>query len=202
MALHVERVGRRGAPRRPTSAARSEHVVGRRHEHAVADDAVLRGRETGGDRRERGRGRRRHHGRDRTALPSRRASGMRDACARNAFQPRPSSTSSTTLSASRAIGGIQSASARAEQRRDDSRDGRAVVAPVRIGSDVGQRRATPMPRGSREHGGMKVSTRGDYAARALLSLALHGSDRPTSVKEIAERTHLPAAVPRADPARR
>src|SRR5207247_11364947 len=38
---------------------------------------------------------------------------------------------------------------------------------------------------------MKVSTRGDYAARALLSLALHGTDRPTSVKEIAERTHLP-----------
>lgn len=38
---------------------------------------------------------------------------------------------------------------------------------------------------------MKVSTRGDYAARALLSLALHGSDRPTSVKEIAERTSLP-----------
>jgi Rrf2 family transcriptional regulator, iron-sulfur cluster assembly transcription factor len=38
---------------------------------------------------------------------------------------------------------------------------------------------------------MKVSTRGDYAARALLSLALHGSDRPTSVKEIAERTALP-----------
>ena len=38
---------------------------------------------------------------------------------------------------------------------------------------------------------MKVSTRGDYAARALLSLALHGSERPTSVKEIAERTTLP-----------
>lgn len=38
---------------------------------------------------------------------------------------------------------------------------------------------------------MKVSTRGDYAARALLSLALHDSDRPTSVKEIAERTTLP-----------
>jgi Rrf2 family transcriptional regulator, iron-sulfur cluster assembly transcription factor len=38
---------------------------------------------------------------------------------------------------------------------------------------------------------VKVSTRGDYAARALLSLALHGSDRPTSVKEIAERTTLP-----------
>jgi Rrf2 family iron-sulfur cluster assembly transcriptional regulator len=38
---------------------------------------------------------------------------------------------------------------------------------------------------------VKVSTRGDYAARALLSLALHGDDRPTSVKEIAERTNLP-----------
>jgi Rrf2 family transcriptional regulator, iron-sulfur cluster assembly transcription factor len=36
-----------------------------------------------------------------------------------------------------------------------------------------------------------MSTRGDYAARALLSLALHSSDRPTSVKEIAERTNLP-----------
>ena len=36
-----------------------------------------------------------------------------------------------------------------------------------------------------------MSTRGDYAARALLSLALHGSERPTSVKEIAERTGLP-----------
>ncbi len=36
-----------------------------------------------------------------------------------------------------------------------------------------------------------MSTRGDYAARALLSLALHGTGRPTSVKEIAERTRLP-----------
>ena len=44
---------------------------------------------------------------------------------------------------------------------------------------------------TRDDGGVKVSTRGDYAARALLSLALHGSERPTSVKEIAERTGLP-----------
>src|SRR2546421_12596701 len=43
----------------------------------------------------------------------------------------------------------------------------------------------------RDHGRVKVSTRGDYAARALLSLALHESERPTSVKEIAERTNLP-----------
>lgn len=39
---------------------------------------------------------------------------------------------------------------------------------------------------------MKVSTRGDYASRALLSLALHGAEStPTSVRDIAERTGLP-----------
>ncbi len=39
---------------------------------------------------------------------------------------------------------------------------------------------------------MKVSTRGDYASRALLSLALHADGaRPTSVRDIAERTGLP-----------
>ena len=39
---------------------------------------------------------------------------------------------------------------------------------------------------------MKVSTRGDYASRALLSLALHAEDPgPTSVKDVADRTGLP-----------
>ncbi|MBJ7308184.1 MAG: Rrf2 family transcriptional regulator, partial [Acidimicrobiia bacterium] len=39
---------------------------------------------------------------------------------------------------------------------------------------------------------MKVSTRGDYASRALLSLALHSDEGgPTSVRDIAERTGLP-----------
>ena len=38
---------------------------------------------------------------------------------------------------------------------------------------------------------MKVSTRGDYASRALLSLALGDSVGPTSVRDIAERTGLP-----------
>lgn len=39
---------------------------------------------------------------------------------------------------------------------------------------------------------MRVSTRGDYACRALLSLTLHGVENvPTSVRDIAERTGLP-----------
>jgi Rrf2 family protein len=39
---------------------------------------------------------------------------------------------------------------------------------------------------------MRVSTRGDYASRALLSLALHGGEEgPTTVRDIAERTGLP-----------
>jgi len=38
---------------------------------------------------------------------------------------------------------------------------------------------------------VKVSTRGDYASRALLSLALHDEAAPTSVRDIAERTALP-----------
>lgn len=39
---------------------------------------------------------------------------------------------------------------------------------------------------------MRVSTRGDYACRALLSLALHAeASGPTSVRDIADRTGLP-----------
>jgi Rrf2 family iron-sulfur cluster assembly transcriptional regulator len=39
---------------------------------------------------------------------------------------------------------------------------------------------------------VRVSTRGDYAARALLSLALHAEESgPTSVRDIADRTGLP-----------
>ena len=39
---------------------------------------------------------------------------------------------------------------------------------------------------------MRISTRGDYACRALLSLALHADEQgPTSVRDIAERTALP-----------
>ena len=39
---------------------------------------------------------------------------------------------------------------------------------------------------------MRVSSKGDYACRALLSLALHGEQPgPTSVRDIAERTAIP-----------
>ncbi len=42
---------------------------------------------------------------------------------------------------------------------------------------------------------VRISTRGDYACRALLSLALHADEPdgggPTSVRDIAERTGLP-----------
>jgi Rrf2 family iron-sulfur cluster assembly transcriptional regulator len=39
---------------------------------------------------------------------------------------------------------------------------------------------------------VRVSTRGDYASRALLSLALHDNlTTPTSVRDLAERTGLP-----------
>ena len=39
---------------------------------------------------------------------------------------------------------------------------------------------------------MRISTRGDYACRARLSLALHVDEQgPTSVRDIAERTALP-----------
>ncbi len=41
-------------------------------------------------------------------------------------------------------------------------------------------------------GRVRVSTRGDYASRALLSLALHEDQTgPTTVRDIAERTGLP-----------
>ena len=38
---------------------------------------------------------------------------------------------------------------------------------------------------------VRISTRGDYACRALLSLTLRDEQGPTSVRDIAERTGLP-----------
>src|SRR4029078_8607786 len=73
----------------------------------------------------------------------------------------------------------------ADARRN--RAGEGVCHPAQRRTWPGRRPAS-LPR---DDGGMRMSTRGDYAARALLSLALHATERPTSVKEIAELTHLP-----------
>lgn len=80
----------------------------------------------------------------------------------------------------------------AHQRRHQTRDRRSPIVGAHWvhGLRLCRRKAPDGP-WTRDHGSVKVSTRGDYAARALLSLALHGEDRPTSVKEIAERTSLP-----------
>ncbi len=53
--------------------------------------------------------------------------------------------------------------------------------------------ALPAPPGPGQYDQpVRVSTRGDYASRALLSLALHASaETPTSVQRLAERTGLP-----------
>ena len=54
---------------------------------------------------------------------------------------------------------------------------------------MARRQIVPAPSYDRD---MRVSTRGDYASRALLSLALReGDTTPTSVRDIAERTGLP-----------
>lgn len=40
---------------------------------------------------------------------------------------------------------------------------------------------------------MRISTKGDYATRALLDLAMHQVSGPASVRDISERTSLPQA---------
>ena len=69
-----------------------------------------------------------------------------------------------------------------------------MVAHGRQSITTRRRRATraPDPRQRPYDAYVRVSTRGDYACRALLSLALHATEAgPTSVRDIAERTGLP-----------
>ena len=209
VALHVNGIGR--PP--PSASCQREHV-----EHVVVDadpepdDAVLGRRQPGRDRRERGRA----WSTGTTVVigpPVDRAELGQDArrCGSSASHPRPSSTSSTVARAS-ATGVGQP-----RDRRTPSSVGTIDATHVRprvVGSHGPSHRSCGRGYGGRarhasvgEHcrmpmgGPMKVSTRGDYAARALLSLALHGSEQP-DVGEGDRRAHrAPPALPRADPAR-
>ena len=97
-----------------------------------------------------------------------------------------------------------------QARARPSPAGAARGAPPRRASDLRSRHSSPAGRRAVAHEGhpttpapppagvragsidvVRVSTRGDYASRALLSLALHGAETPTSVRDIAERTGLP-----------
>ena len=67
---------------------------------------------------------------------------------------------------------------------NNERSRKLLAGGGRNGLERGRRGATV--------GAVRVSTRGDYASRALLSLALHQPDSgPTTVRDIAERTGLP-----------
>ncbi len=74
------------------------------------------------------------------------------------------------------------------RRLADRRHGRHGITHNGTPYDAPPRRTSPGPGKITL---MRVSTRGDYASRALLSLALHGAEVPTSVRDIAERTGLP-----------
>ena len=38
---------------------------------------------------------------------------------------------------------------------------------------------------------MKLSSRGEYASRAILDITIHGQERPVKIREIAERQDIP-----------
>ena len=70
--------------------------------------------------------------------------------------------------------------------RDDNQEAPLQVAPREFCCSPSR------PYSSTYDDDVRVSTRGDYACRALLSLAIHAETAcPTSVRDIAERTALP-----------
>lgn len=77
---------------------------------------------------------------------------------------------------------------------DTGQIGARIVGNDRLGHPISSPQRVVPVRASRDtyDDPVRVSTRGDYACRALLSLALHDSDAgPISVRDIAERTALP-----------
>src|SRR5581483_8715817 len=171
-------------------------------QHPVPDHPVGGRRQPRGDRREGGGRRRRDDGRDRPALQRRQ---LREPGPGGVDGPPPEAVEHEEDDG--AGSGHRGRQPRRrlppEQRRDEpGYGGTAVVGPDLLRGHVhvleGNRRSRLSSRSGRPPvnrratmADVKVSTRGDYAARALLSMALHGYDRPTSVKEIAERTGLP-----------
>src|SRR5690606_38695939 len=97
--------------------------------------------------------------------------------------PRRPPTGSSPAPGGQAGGGPGPRWSRRGRRRRGGRVGRSTY-------EASQHRSGPIAPPTVRR--VKVSTRGDYASRALLSLALRGSDAgPTSVRDIAERTGLP-----------
>ncbi len=138
------------------------------------------------------------------------STGMTAACSRSAFQPNPSSTSRTTASAPRTGSGSQESSctpmSAGTSPATDAPSSAGRTAPTRdevIRGSVEPRPAGPgrrPTRGLRDDGGMRMSTRGDYAARSA-AVARAARDRTTDLGEGDRGAHTPsAAVPRADPA--
>ena len=109
------------------------------------------------------------------------------------LQPRPSSTSRTTCGCAVRDAGSQASRGApgapgSRRSRWAARSGDRVDRSSHADQNGPRRddRGDPLTMASRE--GVDA---GRLRGAALLSLALHGSDRPTSVKEIAERTGLP-----------
>ena len=151
VALHVERVRR---PRVGDGPAQDVEHVGT-HPHPVAEHAVLRRREPGRDRGERGGGGRRRHGRD--AVAGHRADRRQDGRVRLRRVP-PEPVEHEQHDRIRGPGdlGDPAPVLPTDERGDDARDRCAIERGAH-----GFAGRFHDPANLREHGGVKVSTRGD-----------------------------------------
>jgi len=161
--------------------------------HSVANQPMLPRCEPGGDRRQRAAGRGGGDCRNRAALHRRQRRGDRPAFLQ-LFPAEPIQDQqhhltgrSDTCREPRRQPGLRPRSHRCEQRwQNPAHVGAAVVGKGwcwdhKLTSQLGH-----------YDDRVRVSSKGDYACRALLSLALHDEQTaPTSVRDIAERTALP-----------